>query len=152
MSCNDHYEKAEPFLRVFPKYVARRLCQEAANLWLTEGALAIAAEMHLTTDLEGNWDRGWITAADEEAQGFLAGYALDLSDDSDDLPVFPPDDSTQPPMLASTNDSSVKTFGTVFGRDQEPIAVEEAAALSVDSVYPAGLSGAATPEGGGPSG
>jgi len=52
-------------------------------------------------------------------------------------------------MLASTNDSSVKTFGTVFGHGQEPVAVEEAAALWVGSVSPAGLPGAAAPEGGG---
>jgi len=107
--------------------------------------------MCLTTDLEGNWDGGWMTAADEEAQAFLKGCALDLSDHSDDPPVLPPDDSTRPPVLASTGDSSVKTFGTVFGRGQEPVAVEEAAALSVDSVSPAGLPGAAAPEGGGPS-
>jgi len=54
-------------------------------------------------------------------------------------------------MLATTDDSSVKTFGTVFGRGLEPVAAEEAAALSVDSVSPAGLPGAAAPEGGGPS-
>jgi len=107
--------------------------------------------MRLTTDLECNWDGGWITAADEEALAMLKGYALDLSDASDDPPVLPPDDSTQPPMLASTDDSSVKTFGTVFGRGLEPVAVEEAAALSVDSVSPAGLPGAAAPEGGSPS-
>jgi len=54
-------------------------------------------------------------------------------------------------MLATTEDSSVKTFGTVFGRGLEPVAAEEAAALSVDSVSPVGLPGATAPEGGGPS-
>jgi len=107
--------------------------------------------MHLTTDLEGNWDGGWKAAANDKTQAFLAGHASDLSDGVDDPPVFPPDDSTRPPMLATTDDSSVKTFGTVFGRGLEPVAVEEAAALSVDSVSPAGLPGATAPDGGGPS-
>jgi len=40
---------------------------------------------------------------------------------------------------------------TIFGRGQDPVAVEEAAALPVDSVSPAGSSGAAAPEGNGPS-
>ena len=151
MSCNNRYELAEPFLRVFPKCVARRICQEAADLWFTEGALAIAAEMHLTTDLEGNWDGGWVTAANEEAQAFLAGYASDLSDDSDDPPIHSPDDSTRPPMLATTDDSSVKTYGTLFGCGLELVAAEDAAALSVDSVSPTGLPAATAPEGGGPS-
>jgi len=67
---------------------------------------------------------------------------LDLSDDEDDPPVPPPDESTQPPMLATTDNSSVKTFGTVFGCGLEPVAAEEAAALPVDSVSPvvAGIS------------
>jgi len=107
--------------------------------------------VRLTTDLEGNWDGGWKTAANEEAQAFLAGYTSDLSDDNDNPPVLPPDESTRPPMLATTNDSSVKTFGTVFGHGLEPVAAEEAATLSVDSVSPAGLPGAIAPEGGGPS-
>jgi len=89
-----------------------------------------------------------MTATDEEALVMLEDYASDLSDDPPDLP---PDKSTRPPMLATTNNSSVKTFGTVFGHGQEPVAVEETAALSVDSVSPAWSSGAATPEGGGPS-
>jgi len=151
MSYNDRYELAESFLRVLPKYVARRICQEAANLWFSKGALAIAADMRLTTDLEGNWDGGWKMAAADKAQAFLAGYTSDLSDDNDDPPVLPPDESTRPPMLATTDNSSVKTFGTVFGRGLEPVAAEEAAALSVDSVSPARLPGATAPEGGGPS-
>jgi len=52
---------------------------------------------------------------------------------------------------ATTDDSSVKTFGTIFGRGLEPVAAEEAAALPVDSVSPVGLPGAAAPEGGSPS-
>jgi len=59
--------------------------------------------------------------ADDENQAFLDGYASDLSDDDDAPPVPPPDESTRPPMLATTNDSSVKTFGTVFGRGLEPV-------------------------------
>jgi len=151
MPYNDWYELAESFLRVLPKYVARRICQEVADLWFREGALATAADMRLTMDLEGNWDGGWKTAVNDKNQAFLADYTSDLSDDDDAPPVPPPDESTQPPMLATTDDSSVKTFGTVFGRDLEPVAAEEAAASLVDSVSPAGLPGAAAPEGGGPS-
>ena len=150
-SYNDRYELAEAFLRVLPKYVARRICQEAADFWFSEGALATAADIRLTTDLEGNWDGGWKTAYDDETEAFLADYASDLSDDEDEAPVRPPDDSTRPPMLATTDDSSVKTFGTTFGRGLEPVAAEEAAALSVDSVSPVELPGAAAPEGGSPS-
>jgi len=94
MSYNNRYELTESFLQVLPKHVARRICQEAAVLWFSEGALAKAADMHLTTDLEGNWDGGWKTAADEENQAFLAGFTSDLSDDDDDPPVLPPDEST----------------------------------------------------------
>ena len=50
-SYNNHYELAEPFLKIFPKCVARRISQEAADLWFMDGALAEAAEMHLTKDL-----------------------------------------------------------------------------------------------------
>ena len=120
-SYNDRYELAESFLRVLPKHVACRICQEAPDLWFSEGALAIAADMRLTTDLEGNWDGSWKMTADDENQAFLDGYASDLSDDDDAPPVPPPDESTRPPMLATTNDSSVKTFGTVFGRGLEPV-------------------------------
>jgi len=150
-SYNDRYELAEPFLKVFPKCVACCICQEAADLWFMEGALAIAAEMRLTMDLEGNWDGGWMTASNAENLTILEGYTSDLSDNSNDPPVLPLDNSTRPPMLATTNNSSVKTYGTLFGRGQEPAAAEEAAALSVDSVSPAGLPGATAPEGGGPS-
>jgi len=101
MSHNDRYELVEPFLRVFPKHVARCICQEAADLWFTEGALAMAAEMRLTTDLEGNWDGSWMTAADEEALAMLEGYASDLSGDSDDPPILPPDESTRPHIINS---------------------------------------------------
>jgi len=148
MSCNDRCELAEAFLRVLPKHVARRTCQEATDLWFSEGALVAAADVRLATDLEGNWDSGWTTAVDDEKQAFLADYASDLSDDEDDSPVPPPDESTRPPMLATIDDSSVKTFGTIFGRGLEPVAAEEAAALSVDSVSPVELPGAAAPEGG----
>ena len=150
-SYNDRYELAEAFLRVLPKYVARRICQEAADRWFSEGALAMAADLRLTMDQEGNWDGGWKTAYDDETEAFLADYASDLSDDEDDSPAPPPDESTRPPMLATTDDSSVKTFGTIFGRGVEPVAAEEAAALPVDSVSPVGLPGAAAPEGGSPS-
>jgi len=54
MSYNDRYELAESFLCVLPKYVARQICQEVANLWFRKGALATAADMCLTMDLEGN--------------------------------------------------------------------------------------------------
>ena len=111
----------------------------------------MAADLRLTMDQEGNWDGGWKTAYDEETEAFLADYASDLSDDEDDSPGPPPDESTQPPMLATTDNSSVKTFGTIFGRGLEPVAAEEAAALPVDSVSPVGLPGAAAPEGGSPS-
>jgi len=152
LSYNDRYMLAESFLRVFPLYVARRICPEAAELWFGAGAISMAAEMRFTTDLEGNWNGGWRTLADDEAQGFLDGVDSDLSDDeSVDNNNTTPDNSFRPPMLATTDDSSVKTFGTTFGRIAEPDAAEEAAAAPVDSVSPAGLSGAAAPVGGSPS-
>jgi len=100
MSYNDRYELAESFLRVLPKHVARRICQEAADLWFSEGALAMAADLCLTMDQEGNWDGGWKTAYDDKTEAFLADYASDLSDDKDDSPVPPPDESTRPPIDA----------------------------------------------------
>ena len=140
---NDRCELAEAFLRVFPKVVERLISVEASKLWFKPQALAAAEDQVLIVDDEGNWTGEWRTAADGEDWAMLHDKNLDV--DTSTLP--PPDNSTRP-MHATSDDLSVRTFGTVFGRGVEPVA-EEATALPVDSVSPVGLSGAAAPEGGG---
>jgi len=55
MSYNDRYELAESFLRVFPQYVARRICPEAANLWFGEGTRSMAAEVRFRSRRQLEW-------------------------------------------------------------------------------------------------
>jgi hypothetical protein len=140
---NDRHELAEAFIRVLPLYVARRLSPEIAAQWFTPMAILAADEIVLCLDDEGNWTGEWQTAMDLEDLAMLdfQGVAVDLSAAAHTL------NDPNRPMLGATDDVSVRTFGTVFGRDAAPVA-GDATTQSVASDAPAESLGAAGQAGG----
>ena len=112
--------------------------QEAYELWFTPIARELSDDIQFVWDDEGNWTGEWETELDREHMALLEAMENVVEDTS----VV---DTTRP-TLATPDDKSVQTFGTVFGRDVEP-AADTAAAPPVGSDPPV-ESGATTPVGG----
>jgi hypothetical protein len=142
-SPNDRSALAEAFIRVLPNYVTRRLSADIASRWFTSSAIHAADDIVLLLDDEGNWNGQWQTAMDLEDLAMLEmqGITVDLSNLSQ-----PPHDPDRL-MLGAAEDVSVRSFGTVFGRNDRPVA-GDATAQSVASDAPAESSGAAGQAGG----
>ena len=143
-SPNDRSELAESFLQVFPTYVARRLTEDIAKKWFTPTTLLAASDIHLCFDNEGNWDGTWETNQDMEDLEMLEALGISV----DNMAFV--DAGAERTMLASTDDVSVRTFGTNFRRGALESVADNATTRSEDSESLVELTGAPAPVGGGP--
>jgi hypothetical protein len=133
----DRAETAEALAGILLALVQKEISNAAPAEWFTPQGIENGAGVTFPSDLAGNWDGTWITPEDELNQNLLE-EDMGISFEIEDMDLL--EEGTG--MLATTDETSINSFGTAFGRDATPKEPQESAAAGSSETEGTGMTGA----------